>query len=99
MPSEQEAQDPVRARKSGLVRGALRGVQVAALAAVLVPLGSVPVTSTDEVIGSPRAALAQGGGGCTSPPCSFITPIPSDVTCDGGEGGGEGSLTGALAVV
>ena len=41
--------------------GSRKGLQVAALAAVLVPLGSVPVTRTDQVIGSPRAADAAPG--------------------------------------
>ena len=47
--------------KGAVSRGIRKGLQVAALAAVLVPLGSVPVTRTDQVIGSPRAADAAPG--------------------------------------
>ena len=82
---EPTGQASVREAASGLWRGALKGVQVATLAAALVPLGSVPVTSTDQLIGSPRSALAQSGG-CAGPGCTIDIPIPDGVSCDGGEG-------------
>ena len=67
---------------SGLARGVRKGIQVAALAAALVPLGSVPVTSTDQLIGAPRAAHGAPGD------IRADVGIPVDVAaqCDGAEG-------------
>jgi hypothetical protein len=86
MAAEQQHVVDAPRKESGLWREARKGLQVAALAAALVPLGSVPITSTDDLIGSPGSALAQEGGGCSGPGCSFTIPVPEGVSCDGGEG-------------
>ena len=86
-PTEHDGSDTV-ASGSALTRTVRKGVQVVALAAALVPLGSVPVTPTDQLIGSPRAAFAAGPG------------TLRDVLFVDGACGPEGSVTGtALAVV
>ena len=90
MPPAEHDRNDAGGRSSALARGVRKGIKVAALAAALVPLGSVPVTPTDQLVGSPRAAFASGGGPGTLRDVLFV-----DGAC-----GPEGSVPGtALAVV
>jgi hypothetical protein len=78
-------------REAKLPRAVRKGLQVAALAAALVPLGSVPVAPTDPVIGSPRAAHAAPGDVHSE----VFIPFDLVFECDGP----EGSVGSALAMV
>jgi hypothetical protein len=67
---EEARQTSMREKTQRLLQGSLKHVRVAALAAVLVPLGAVAVTRA--------VAQAQGSGGVAT------VPLPCDFTTSGG---------------
>jgi hypothetical protein len=70
-PRAEESRPTANENRSGLARGVRKTLQAAALAAALVPLGSVPVTA---VVATPPGTVRA------------VTSVPGGFLCDGPEG-------------